>query len=119
MKNPLKDKSYALSLEIIKIVRKFHTQFELAIGMQLLRSVTSISANYEEAIAASSKKDFIYKISICYKEARESLHWLSLLKDSNMVDTEIVTKLIVDCTEIIKMLVKSKITAENNIRNKI
>ena len=48
---------------------------------QLARSSTSIGANYEEAQAAKSKKDFIHKVAICCKESRESLYWLKVLNE--------------------------------------
>lgn len=46
---------------------------------QLIRSATSIGANYMEADAAESKKDFMHKIGICKKEAKESMHWLRMM----------------------------------------
>lgn len=50
---------------------------------QLVRSATSIGANYMEADAAESKKDFYHKISLCKKEAKETLHWLRMLVKVN------------------------------------
>ena len=50
---------------------------------QLLRSATSVGANYMEADAASSKKDFRHKISLCKKESKETLHWLRMVVKAN------------------------------------
>jgi four helix bundle protein len=49
--------------------------------LQLSRSSTSVGANYEEAQGATSKRDFSYKIGISYREARESVYWLRILKE--------------------------------------
>ena len=58
---------------------------EFTLGKQLLRSGTSIGANVEEATAAQSKKDFIAKMSISLKEARETNYWLRLLKRTGYI----------------------------------
>ena len=85
--NLIMDKSYRFSLMIIELY-KFLAQEkkEYILSKQLLRCGTSIGANVNEAQAAISKKDFISKISISSKEARESKYWLMLLKDSGYID---------------------------------
>ena len=64
-------------------IEKLKKENEFIISKQILRSATSIGANVEEAIAAQSKKDFIHKMSIASKEARETKYWLRLLDKSN------------------------------------
>lgn len=71
---------------------------------QLLRSGTSIGANIEEAIGGSSRKDFIYKLEIAYREARETKYWLRLLKEAELLDSKLADSFIVDCEEILKIL---------------
>jgi four helix bundle protein len=71
---------------------------------QLLRCGTSIGANIEEAEGAVSKKDFISKVSIAYKEARESQYWLRLLIDSGVIDRKSNDVLVDDCVELLKIL---------------
>ena len=87
MKNrDIVDRTYKFALRIIKAVRILPREtvgFE--IGRQLLRSGTSISANVEEAQGAFSKDDFIYKMQISFKEARETNLWLRLICDSTIV----------------------------------
>ena len=87
--NLIADKSYRFALMIIELY-KFLTERkkEFVLSKQLLRCGTSIGANIQEAQAAISKKDFISKISIASKEARETLYWLHLLKDSRYIDPE-------------------------------
>jgi four helix bundle protein len=79
-------------------------QNEFVLSKQLLRSGTSIGANTEEATAAQSRKDFISKMSISSKEARETNYWLRLLRDSNLCDGIDYTELIKDSEEIIAIL---------------
>jgi len=71
---------------------------------QVLRSGTSIGANVEEAMGGASRKDFKAKLSIAYKEARETRYWLLLLKDSDVLDKKLADSMLNDCTEIIKIL---------------
>lgn len=67
---------------------------------QLIRSATSIGANYMEANGASSKKDFRNKISICKKEAQETKHWLRMLAHSVPEKKEEAQKLWRECQEL-------------------
>ena len=83
-KNIVKEKSYHFALSIIKLCHKLKNNREFELANQLLRSGTSIGANIEEAIAGQSRKDFISKMSIALKEARETNYWLRLLRDSNI-----------------------------------
>lgn len=103
--NIVRDKSYNFSLNIIKIYQGLTTdRKEFILSKQLIRSGTSIGANVEEAIGAQSKKDFVSKISISYKEARETLYWLHLLTDSNFLNKQQSDTLINDCEELLKIL---------------
>jgi four helix bundle protein len=78
-KNPARDKSFAFSVKLIKVIRDVRTQQkEFTLTEQLLRSGTSIGANIEEGTGAFSEKDFHFKFSIAYKEARETHYWLRL-----------------------------------------
>ena len=83
--NLIQDKSFEFSLMIIKLYKKLITDKEFVISKQLLRSGTSIGANIEEAIAGQSKKDFLHKMAIASKEARETRYWLKLLNKSQIV----------------------------------
>ena len=58
------------------------------LGTQLLRSGTSLGANYREANRAQSRKDFIHKIALVEKEAAETQYWLELLDESRMGDSD-------------------------------
>jgi len=84
--NVIKDKTYQFALDIIKLYLKLREQKEFVLSKQLLRSGTSIGANVEEATAAQSRKDFISKMAIASKEARETHYWLRLFRDSEICE---------------------------------
>lgn len=81
---------------------------------QLLRSGTSIGANVEEAQAGQSKADFISKMSIASKEARESNYWLRLLRDSGTVDSMEIDSLLLESESIINILTAIIKTSRQN-----
>jgi four helix bundle protein len=91
--NIIQTKSFQFSLTIIELFRKLQAEREYIISKQLIRSGTSIGANVEEAIAGQSKKDFLSKLSISLKEARETHYWLRLLKESELTNLDIDTYL--------------------------
>ena len=71
---------------------------------QILRSGTSIGANVEEATGSVSKADFKNKLSIAYKEGRETLYWLKLLNATELINKKMFDSLFEDCDEILKIL---------------
>ncbi len=75
--NVIQEKSFAFAVRIVHLY-KFLTEekIEFILSKQLLRSGTSIGANVEEAIGGQSSRDFYAKLSISYKEARESKYWI-------------------------------------------
>lgn len=103
--NVIIKKSYSFALEIIVVYKYLVSEKkEFVISKQLLRSGTSIGANIHEAVASESKKDFIHKLGIAVKEARETSYWLNLLKDSIYIKEEQFYSLIRNCDEIIRIL---------------
>lgn len=72
------------------------------IGNQLMRSVTSSGANYEEACGAESKADFIHKMQLVLKELRESLYWLKLVKRAGLISDENLQPLLSEAEELVK-----------------
>ena len=101
--NIIVDKSFNLSLSIIDLYKKLVVEKEDVISKQILKSGTSVGANVEEAQGAQSKKDFISKMSISYKEARETKYWLRLLQKSDLTKIN-VDDLLIDVIEINKIL---------------
>lgn len=82
------------------------------IGGQMLRSGTSIGANYEEARGAESRQDFIHKIGVAWKEARETGYWLRLLQKAKLLPPQRLSDLIQEASEISAILAKSQLTAK-------
>lgn len=108
-------KSFDFSLAIIKLFKELQRQKEFIISKQLLKSATSIGANANEAAAAQSKRDFIAKMSISSKEARETHYWLRLLEHSQLVqlDYKPYLKQVEELIRIITAIVK---TSQENLK---
>jgi four helix bundle protein len=87
--NLIQSKSFDFSLMIIQLYMQLVSEREFVISKQLLRSGTSIGANAEEALAGQSRKDFIHKLSISSKEARETRSWLRLLQKSDLTKIDV------------------------------
>ncbi len=105
--NPILEKSFRFVTRIVKFylihIKNDHHVKDLF--RQILRSGTSIGANVSESQEAASKKDFINKLSIALKEARETEYWLKLLKESSVLKENEFASLINDCDELIRLLV--------------
>jgi len=102
--NIIIQKAYAFALEIIQLYKILIEKKEFVLSKQILRSSTSIGANIHEAVASESKRDFIHKLGIAVKEARETSYWLNLLKDSKYISIEDFNRLSLNCNEIIRIL---------------
>ena len=113
-KSIIKTKSFQFSLKIIEVYKKLQAEKEFVISNQLLRCGTSIGANIEEALAGQTKKDFIAKMSISSKEARETSYWLRLLKDSEMTTINVDEQLN-DVNELIRMLTAIVKTSQQSL----
>lgn len=83
-------------------------------GRQLLRSGTSVGANYRAASRAKSKADFIAKMGIVEEECDESLYWMEMLVEADLVDSERLAELMKEGDEILSMVVASIRTARSN-----
>jgi four helix bundle protein len=114
--NVVLEKSFNFSVRILKLYRFLLKQDRSLepILKQILRSGTSIGANITEAQNASSTKDFINKLNISLKEARESEYWLNLIKASDIIDEKSFKSLQADCKELIKLLIAIIKTAKSN-----
>lgn len=115
--NIIVNKSFEFSIKIIDLYRYLEDNWEKIISKQLLRSATSIWANLVEWNSWESKKDFLHKISISLKEAKESLYWLLLLDKSQLIKIS-YEKYIIDINEIIAILTKIIKTTKKNLESK-
>lgn len=103
--NIVQTKSYDFALKIIKVYKYLsQDKREFVLSKQLLRSGTSIGANIEESIGGQSKADFFAKITIAYKETRETKYWIRLLRDSDYLTIEQSNDLLNDAEELLKII---------------
>ncbi len=117
--NLIQKKSYAFALRIIKLSKFLVAdKKEFVLSKQVLKSGTSIGANVEEAIGGFSKADFTAKLSIAYKEARETHYWIRLLNDSGYLTTKQAESLIKDLDQILRIIAKIIISSRGELKNK-
>ena len=111
----LKNRTKKFALDVIGLTETFpKTNAANTIGHQLLRSATSVGANYRSACRAQSHAHFISKISVALEEADESLYWLELAVDSGVLKRDNVDHLFKEANELIAILASSLKTARKN-----
>jgi len=97
----LEERTSLFGIEVIRFCKSLRQDpINKPVINQIVRSSTSIGANYMEANAASSKKDFKNKIHICKKEAQETKHWIRMLAECEPAKKEELTKLWKECHEL-------------------
>jgi four helix bundle protein len=112
--NIIQQKSFAFAIRIINVYKYLSSEKkEFVLSKQLLRSGTSIGANIEESIGGQSGKDFLSKMSISYKEARETIYWLKLLQATDYLSKQEAQSLLNDAEEICKIIGKIQITLKS------
>jgi four helix bundle protein len=102
--NVAAEKSYQFAVRMIRLYQFLKKDKEFVISKQVLRCGTSIGANVEEALGAQSDKDFFAKLSIAYKEARETRYWIRLLRDTDYISGKQADSLIEDCEELLRII---------------
>ena len=103
--NVVAQKSYAFALRALRAGRfLIREQKEFVVSRQLMKSGTSIGANVEEAVGGQSRADFFAKISIAYKEARETSYWIRLSRDAGLLSPSQAASLLVDVDELLRLL---------------
>ena len=118
MDNIIVSKSFSFAIRIVKLYKYLcDEKKEYVLSKRLLRSGTSIGTNINEAQEAQSKNDFISKLSISLKEARESKYWIELLKETDFLTIKEADSLLENLTEILKLLTSIiKTTRTNNAK---
>lgn len=103
----IRKRTHTYALRAIKLFQALQESKDRAgwiLGRQFLRSATAIGANLEEAQDAESRSDFVHKCKISLKEARESLYWLRLLSESDIVKAQRLDSLVLETEELIAIL---------------
>ncbi len=101
----IRDRTFCFALSIVNFSGCLpSSQISLRLSDQLLRSGTSVGANVEEATAASSRNDFVYKLGIALREARETNYWLRLVKGTRLTESTELDGLLTESEELKKIL---------------
>ncbi len=112
--NIIQQKSFAFAIRIVELFKHLQSEKkEFVLSKQILRSGTSIGANIEESIGGASEKDFLHKLTISYKEARETVYWLKLLHATQYISDKEFESIHSDAEEICKILAKIQLTLKS------
>jgi len=102
--NLIRDEAFQFAIKIIRLARGLREQREYDLASQIWRAGTGIGANVEEAQAAQSRADFISKMSIASKEAREAQYWLRLAQEGGILPEAETAMLREDCEKLVRIL---------------
>lgn len=114
--NKLVELSMDFAVDIINLVKHLKANRESIVHEQIGRSGTSIGANIHEAQYAHGKKDFISKLEIALKEAKETGYWLELLRRTDYIDEPTYKELSAKCSSLRVMLIASCRTSKENMK---
>lgn len=120
MRDPkeLRNRLIQFTIDILDLTKKLPRSVETEIfSKQVIRSASSIGANYSEAMFAHSKIEFIHCINISRKESSETLYWLEVIKKANPLHAGKIDVLIEETIALLKIFVSSIKTAKSNIKN--
>lgn len=116
--NILLEKSFAFAVRVVNLYKYLCSdKKEYVLSKQLLRSGSSIGANINESQDAQSKNDFISKLSISLKEAKESKYWIELLRETDYLTQKAADNILEDLTEILKLLTSIIKKTKENVKN--
>jgi len=115
----IQERAFQFGVRVVKLVNRLpRTVAGIEVGRQLVRAATSVGANLEEADAAESKQDFIHKVGIAHKEAREARYWLRIVRASLLDDDEVVL-LLRESEELVRILNSIIHNARRSPRSKV
>ncbi|MDX1957938.1 MAG: four helix bundle protein [Leptospiraceae bacterium] len=113
--NILQEKSFAFAVKVVNAYKDIVAKkSEYVLSKQFLKSGTSIGANVEEALGAQSTAEFLAKLSISYKEARECGYWIRLMRETGYLEKNLAENLLNEVTELQKIIAKIRITTKQN-----
>jgi len=115
----IRARSFEYALRAVKLYQHLQEQRDGAgwvLGKQYLRAATSIGANIEEAQASESRADFVHKLGIAQNEARESLFWLRLLSETQIVSSTKLNPLLGETEELVAVITSIVVNAKKKQR---
>jgi four helix bundle protein len=115
-RSELEQRTKKFAIAVIRFVDKVPPKKAARLmGSQLLRSATSIGANYREANRAESRRDFVHKVAIVAKEAAESLYWIELFDEAMIGNREQLKLLFDECNQLVAIFTRMGKTAKENL----
>lgn len=112
--NIIQEKSFAFAVRAVKLFKYLQeAKKEFVLSKQFLRCATSIGANVEESIGGQSDKDFLSKLSIAYKEVRETMYWLRILQATDYLTQSEAESMLTDAEELCKIFGKIQVTLKS------
>ncbi len=118
-RSDIRERTFAFALRIVKMIRaiekaeRYRSDSSSTLRRQLLRSATSVGANLEEAKGAESQADFLHKLRVALKEARETHYWLRLLRAADFVEEKNTDDLLDESDQIIGILTSIIVNTQN------
>lgn len=114
----IKKRATDLATRILSLSRALPKEYDIQVlSHQVVRSSTSVGANYRAACRAKSRKDFINKMKTVEEELDETIYWLGLIRDTGVSDEKLIFPLIDECAQLLAIIVRSILTAKQNERN--
>jgi four helix bundle protein len=118
MQEQIKYRTKQIGLKVINLIDNLPNKPSAwAIAKQIVRSSTSIGANYRAACRAKSTLDFINKLKIVEEETDETLYWLELLEESSLIQKDKISSLVKEVNEILSIIVTSINTEKKNLKS--
>ncbi|MEM8809906.1 MAG: four helix bundle protein [Cyanobacteria bacterium P01_G01_bin.38] len=113
---PITERTFEFAVRVVKLCQVLDEQPDVGrtLSKQLIRSGTSIGANVEEAQAGQSRADFVSKLQIALKEAKETRYWLRLLIATELIPESRLTPLLQESEELIKILASIIVQTKRN-----
>jgi four helix bundle protein len=102
-------------IRFVATIREDRTTY--VVSRQLIRSGTSIGANYREANRAESRKDFVHKIAIIEKESAETQYWLELCADASWGNPEVRDRVMMECSQLVAIFTRVGRTLKRSVQN--
>lgn len=116
-RNDLSQRLLSYAVRVVKMVEALpRTMAGKRIGDQLLRAGTSVGANYEEAQGAESSNDFVHKLQIALKEARESNYWLRVIAGAALLPKDKLADILDESDQLCRILSKAVATAKGTAK---
>ena len=118
MQEQIKYRTKQIGLKVIKLIDDLPNKPSAwAVAKQIVRSSTSIGANYRAACRAKSIPDFINKLKIVEEETDETLYWLEMLEESSLVQKDKISDLLKETNEVLSIIVASINTSKKNLKS--